>query len=113
MTRRLVTDEMMEEALQYLATSSDHVAAARANRLRAEFKRKRVRAKLILESNQPSAIMREAWAEAHQLYFEACEEEVKATEADEFARSMRNKAETIIETFRTEEATHRAGSSFR
>ena len=113
MSRRLVTDEMMEEALNYLATSSEHIAAARANRIRAEFKRKRIRAKLILESNQPSAIAREAWAEAHQLYHEACEEEVAAVEADEYARSMRNKADTIIETYRTEEATRRAGQNFR
>jgi hypothetical protein len=110
---RLVTDEMMEAALNYLATSSHEIASARAQRLRAEFKRKRVRAKLILESNQPSAIAREAWAEAHSLYFEACEEEVSAVEADEFARSERNKADTIIETYRTEEATRRAGSQFR
>ena len=109
---RLVTDEMVEEALNYLAASSDHIAAARAMRLRAEFKRKRVRAKLILESNQPSAIAREAWAEAHSLYHEACEEEVRAVEADERARAERNKAETIISTFRTEEATRRAGSDF-
>ena len=110
---RLVTDEMVEEALNYLSTSSDHIAAARAMRLRAEFKRKRVRAKLILESNQPSAVAREAWAEAHPLYHEACEEEVRAVEADEHARAERNKAETIIETYRTEEATRRAGSSLR
>ena len=110
---RLVTDEMVEEALNYLATSSDHIAAARAMRLRAEFKRKRVRAKLILDSNQSSAVAREAWAEAHPLYHEACEEEVRAVEADEHARAERNKAETIIETYRTEEATRRAGSSLR
>lgn len=110
---RLVTDEMMEEALNYLATSSDIIASARAKRLRAEFKRKRIRAKLILESNQPSASAREAWAEAHQLYHEACEDEVAAVEADEYARAERNKADTIIETYRTEEATRRAGQSFR
>lgn len=110
---RLVTDEMMEEALNYLATSSEIIASARARRLRAEFKRKRVRAKLILESNQTSAIAREAWAEAHPLYNEACEEEVRAVEADELARADRNKADTIIETYRTEEATRRAGSQFR
>lgn len=110
---RLVTDEMVEEALNYLAGSSDHIAAARAMRLRAEFKRKRVRAKLILESNQSSAVAREAWAEAHPLYFEACENEVKAVEADERARAERNKADTILEVFRTQEATLRAGQNFR
>lgn len=111
--RRLITDEMLEVALEYLATSSEQIAAARANRLRAEFKRKRIRAKLILQSNQPSAVAREAWAEAHELYHEACEEEVKAVEADELSRSERNKAETIIEAWRTENANQRAGQQFR
>lgn len=111
--RRLITDEMIEVALEYLATSSQEIAAARANRLRAEFKRKRVRAKLILQSNQGSAIAREAWAEAHELYHEACEEEAKAVEADEYARSERNKADTIIESWRTECANGRAGQNFR
>ena len=110
---RLVTDTMVEEALNYLATSSDHIAAARAMRLRAEFKRKRVRAKLILESNQSSATAREAWAEAHSVYYEACEEEVRAVEEDERARADRNRADTILEVYRTEEATHRAGQNFR
>ena len=110
---RLVTDEMVEEALRYLATSSDHIASARAMRLRAEFKRKRVRAKLILESNQSAAITREAWAEAHSLYHEACEEEVRAVEADEHARAERHKADTILEVYRTQEATLRAGASFK
>jgi hypothetical protein len=110
---RLVTDDMVEAALNYLATASDHIAAARANRLRAEFKRKRVRAKLILESNQPSAIMREAWAEAHEVYFEACEAEVKATEIDEKAREERNKAGVVIEAWRTENANRRTGGDFR
>lgn len=110
---RLITDEMVEAALEYLATASDHIAAARANRLRAEFKRKRIRAKLMLQSNQASASMREAWAEAHQLYFDACEEEVAAVEADEKAREERNKASTVIEAWRTENANRRAGDQFR
>jgi len=113
MSKRLVTDEMMEEVLNYLATSSEHIAAARANRIRAEFKRKRIRAKLILESNQSSAIAREAWAEAHALYHEACEEEVLAVEADELARAERNKADAVLEAWRTENANHRAGQNFR
>jgi len=99
--------------LRWVVPTSSFIASARAQRLRAEFKRKRVRAKLILESNQSSAIAREAWAEAHALYHEACEEEVRAVEADELARADRNKADTIIETYRTEEATRRAGQSFR
>jgi hypothetical protein len=110
---RLVTDEMVEEALNYLATSSETIAAARARRLRAEFARKRVRARLILQSNLPAASSREAWAEAHELYFQACEEEVKALEEDEYARDRRNKADVILDCWRTENANRRAGSQFK
>lgn len=110
---RLISDAMMEAALDYLATASDHISAARAKRLRAEFRRKRVRAKLILQSNERSGILREAWAEAHELYFEACEEEVMATEADEKAREERNNANVIVEAWRTENANRRAGDQFR
>lgn len=110
---RLVTDDMLEAAIQYLAKSSELIAAARANRLRAEHKRKRLRAKLILQSEERSATMREAWAEASEPYAQVCEEEALAVEADEFHRNERNKADVIIEAWRTENANHRAGSNFR
>lgn len=113
MSNKLITDDMLEAAIQYLATSSPHIAASRANRLRAEHKRKRTRAKLILQSLEKSATMREAWAEAHDIYAEACEDEAKAVEDDEFHRNERNKADVLIEAWRTENANHRAGSNFR
>ena len=48
---KLVADEAIEEALEYLATSSETAAAARAARLRGEFERKRIseRTKAVLE----------------------------------------------------------------
>lgn len=110
---RLVTDDMIETAIQYLATASEITAAARANRIRAEHKRKRTRAMLILQSQERSATLREAWAEAHDLYSEACEAEAKAVEADEFHRNERNKADTIIAAWQTEGANNRAGGNFR
>ena len=109
----LVTDDMIEVAIQYLATASQITAAARANRIRAEHKRKRTRAMLIMQANERSATLREAWAEAHDLYAEACENEALAVEADEFQRNERNKADAIIEAWRTESASNRAGSNFR
>ena len=110
---RLVTDDMLEAAIQYLAKSSELIAASRANRLRAEHKRKRTRAQLIMQSMERSATMREAWAEAHELYQEACEAEAKAVEHDEYHRNERNKADVIIEAWRSENANSRAGSNFR
>ena len=110
---RLISDEWIEEALNYLATASDKTAAARANRVRAEFNRKQVRAKLVLSSPESSVAMRDAWAESHRDYIAACDEEVAAIEADEWHRSQRNKCDAIVEAWRTEQASHRAGSKFQ
>ena len=110
---KLITDEAIEEALNYLATNADTAAAARGGRLRAEFERKRIKSRLILQSNEKSLGLREAWAECHPDYMNACEAEVKALEADEYYRNKRNACDAIIEAWRTENANQRAGSSFK
>jgi len=110
---KLITDDMIESALQYLSTASEPTAASRAMRLRKEFSRKRIRAKLILEAPEKTAGLREAWAEAHPAYERACEEEIEAVEADEYYRSERSKADIIVEAWRSEQANQRAGSNFR
>jgi len=110
---RLISDDKIEAALTFLATSSEDIAAARAQRLRAEFRRKRVRADLIRKANEPNAQMREAWAESHPEYEKACEDECLAVERDEFLRDRRNGADSVVSAWQTEQATARAGSSFR
>lgn len=110
---KLITDDAIEEALNYLATSADTAAAARGGRLRAEFERKRVKSRLILQSNEKSLGLREAWAECHPDYMNACEAEVKALEADEYYRNKRNACDAIIEAWRSEQANNRAGSIFK
>jgi hypothetical protein len=110
---RLISDEWIENALEYLSTCSDKIAAARGQRVRAEFMRKQTRARLMLSSPESSAAMREAWAECHKDYIAACEDEAKAVEEDEWHRSQRNKADTVIEAWRTEQASNRAGNKFQ
>lgn len=110
---RLVSDDMMSAALTWLATSSRECAAARGMKSRREFGRRQIRARLIQESDERSASARESWAECHPDYIAACDAEAEAVEADEFFRCERNKCDAIIETFRTEQASLRAGSNFR
>lgn len=110
---KLISDEVIEEALQYLSTSSETAAAARAARLRGEFERKRIRSRLILQSNEKTLGLRECWAECHPDYVAACESELKAYEADEYYRNKRNACDAIIEAWRTESSNNRAGSSFK
>lgn len=111
--QRLISDAWIEDALNYLATSSEQTAAARANRVRAEFNRKQVRARLILRSPETSVAMRDAWAESHDEYIAACDAEVSAIETDEWHRAQRNKCDAIIEAYRTEQASLRAGGKFQ
>lgn len=110
---KLISDEAIEEALQYLSTSAETAAAARAARLRGEFERKRVKSRLVLQSNEKTVGLKEAWAECHPDYVAACEAEVKAFEADEYYRNKRNACDAILEAWRTENANNRAGSSFK
>jgi len=110
---KFITDEMMEEALTFLATSSEQLAEARANRVRAEHARKRIRANLILQSEEKSAVMREAWADSHKLYADAVEAEIQTICLDEYFRAERNRCDSIIEAWRSEQANARAGSSFK
>ena len=110
---RLVSDDAVSEALNHLATSSRDAAAARGMVCRLEFKRKAVRARLTLESNQPTVSAREAAAEASAEYAAACEAEAEAVEADELFRLERNRADTVIRCWQTENANNRAGRDFK
>jgi hypothetical protein len=110
---KFITDGMMEEALNFLSTHSEQGAEARANRFRAEHARKRVRANLILNSNEKTSAMKEAWAEQHERYAEAVDAEVEAIRLDEYFRSERNRADAVIEAWRSEQANQRAGNNFK
>lgn len=110
---RLISDDKIEAALQFLATTSEDIAAARAMRLRCEFRRKRTRAELIRKANESNAQMRDAWAESHPDYAAACEAECLAVERDEFLRDRRNGADAVIEAWRSEQANARAGGNLR
>lgn len=109
----LVSDEMVSAALEYLSRSTVDSAKAKADRVMAEHHRKRVRARLILDSDQTTAGMREADAEASEAYGAACLAERDAVERDEYHRAARIKADAIIEAWRTENANIRAAEKVR
>jgi hypothetical protein len=109
----MISDDKLEAALSYLAETDCEAAGARAQRLRAEFARERIRARLTLESGEGSDTRRRAWAETQPEYAVACETEVQAVQDDEFFRNKRNTANVIVEAWRSENANRRAGSSFK
>lgn len=109
MSRRhaIITEELVHDAVGYLSTQSQAAATAKGNLIRAEYHRKRCRAKLILDAPHSSHGMREAYAEAHGDYAEICEKLAIAEEEYEWHRNQRSRAETICEMWRTEQATLR------
>jgi hypothetical protein len=110
---QFITDLMMEDALHFLSTHSGLGAQARADRFKAEHARKRIRANLILTSNEKTSAMKEAWAEQHKLYEQAVNDEADSIRNDEYFRSERNRADAIIEAWRSEQANQRAGNTFK
>lgn len=103
----VVREELVHDAVDYLSHQGDAAAVAKGNLVRADFHRKRVRAKLILNAPHSSQGMREAYAEAHEDYEEICEKVAQCEEEVERHRNARNRAETICEMWRTQQANLR------
>ena len=104
----LITDAAVHAAFDYLNEAADAAAKARADRILAEHKRKKVLAEMLLEQTAGSADMRRAAAEASPEYWEACEDEARATRADVWHQHQKGKAMAIIEAWRTEQSNLRS-----
>ena len=105
----LVNEDMIQAAFDWLHDNSKPAAAAKAARIRAEYKTKQVKAQVFLES-EGTVAEREARALASMEYDLAIDAEIQAVENDEFHRNQRSKAEAIIESWRSEQANLRAMS---
>lgn len=106
-----VTDDMMDAALQILA-SHDH-AEAKAWVEKLERQRKVILARLERESNEKSVREREAYALCHP-YYAAHLEELDKAEAVYFrARDSRDSAEAITRAWQTGKADARAAERVR
>lgn len=103
----IISEELVHTAVDYLTTMSQAAAEAKGNLVRAEYHRKRIRARLILASEQKSQGLREADAEAHDDYAEICEKLAMCEQAYEWHRNERNKCEVVTEMWRTEQASLR------
>ena len=105
----LVNEDMIQAAFDWLHDNSKPAAAAKAERIRAEYRTKQIKAKAFLEA-EGTVAEREATALASSQYDEAVDAEIQAVENDEFHRNQRSKAEAIIESWRSEQANLRAMS---
>lgn len=104
----LITDKAVQAAFDYLNEAADAAAKARADRILAEHKRKKVLAELLLEQKEGSADRRKAAAEAHPDYWSVCQEEANAVRADTWHGHQKARAMAIIEAWRTEQSNIRS-----
>jgi len=102
----LVTDKMVQNAFDYLTEAASKAAVARAMRIKAEYRLKQTKAKLMMEM-QGAIALREAQAEIHPDYSKALGVLIEAVEQDELHRHRKDTAIAIIEAWRTEQANHR------
>lgn len=104
----LVTEKMIHAAFDWLEDHASPAAAAKAERIRAEYGTKRVKARLFLEAPAGNISERDAWAMVQADFGTAVDREAEAVRNDEFFRAERTKCEAIIEAWRSEQANFRA-----
>ena len=103
----LVTEEMLQGAFDYFNEQGAAAAQAKADLVIAEYRRKKARAKIILQSRERTMTLREAEADCHPDVYEACQAEAEATKAVEWHRHNRARADAIVEAWRSEQANIR------
>lgn len=104
---RLIPEAAVQAAFDWLVAESATFAAARANVLRKEYAAKKIFAKLFRAADG-SVEMRKAWAMCHDDYAQAMEDVFTAEETWTLMQDQKNKAEAILEAWRTQEASQRA-----
>lgn len=101
-----VSDEDCDEALEYLGSTCESIAAAKAEQERSEILRKRIRRKWFL-TFEGSIEVRHAEVEQIKEVEEADERYISAIEAYEALRAKREVRVIQTEVYRTQEASRR------
>lgn len=104
--RNLIPEEAVQAAFDWLNQNSDLVGGARANLIRAEYKAKRIHAR-IMRHEQGAMELRKAKATDSDEYAAAMEDLAHAEGVWETLKDRRSKAEAILEAWRTQEASQR------
>ena len=109
----IVSDDNVSKALQYLAHDPHPLAEAKFRLTQAENKTRETFAELYLASNQTTIDAKKSSVECHPDYQRALTEEAEAIFELERHKSRSKAAETIIDTWRTENANARAAERVR
>lgn len=103
---RRISEKALDAAFDWLVENPSIVGMARGNVLRKHFQYKKVYAELFREANG-SVAQKDAEVLVNPRYEAAYEEYVQAESHWEMLRDQRNKCQTIIEAWRSEEASTR------
>ena len=105
----MITDDKMESALEYLATTDKSWAQAKAAVEAMNYARKSIRAEIKLEKEGANN-MREDIAEASETYKKACRDHTDAIYEFALIDARRKSAELRIEVWRSQNASRRRGN---
>jgi hypothetical protein len=108
MTQRIVTDEDLSKALDWLRDSAPAIGEAKARLVKAGHMLKHIEALLFLASEEKSAEARKSSARASDKYLDAINEEAFAAGDYEKMKALREAAALKIESWRSEQANYRS-----
>lgn len=108
MNRSLITDEEIDKALDYLRDNARDAAQAKANRVYVEEYRKVIKAQIMKEHGQMSAVLQEREAYSDPRYIAHLQAIKEAVQIDEGHRFLRGAADAKIEAWRTQSSNTRA-----
>lgn len=106
--RSYITDDEINKALDYLRDNARDAAQARADRIYVEEYRKVIKAQIMKEHGDKSAVIQEREAYADPRYVAHLEAIKEAVLEDEGHRFLRAAADAKIEAWRTQSSNTRA-----
>ena len=106
--QRIVTDEELEKALDWLRDSAMEMGRVKARYVKAQKMTEHTEAIMFLKSDQSSDMKRRADARSNARYLECIVEEAEAAGELEKMKALREAAALRIETWRSEQANYRA-----
>ena len=105
-----ITQERMEQALDFLSETDEVVAGLKADMLRAEYVLKRKEAAAFLSAEGKTAVLRQNLAKVDDDVVAAYDAHTDAMEQYETIAAKRKTEALIVDVFRTVEASRRQGS---
>jgi hypothetical protein len=104
----VITDQQIEQDLEWLRSSADDIGAAKANAVRTERMTKHIKALEMKQHIKLPVNAQEREAMASNLYLNAIENEAKAAGEYEKLKSLREAAAMRIDAWRTMSSNYRS-----